>query len=417
VSTALVTSNNLPILSGPGIYFEEAGLVNRNELVSVLALNPGRNWALIETASGVRGWIQLRLIEQLTVIPDELPEVEVDPLAQSTTSPGPSVPTPSGPPDGLLVFQTSSGGNIMRINADGTGLQKVSTGIDPVLSPDGKQVAFTRWQGDVGTLWVANVDGSGERAVLGEMRKAKGPDWSPDGSQIVLNYQHGGQPENQEVCQSPGRSIPFGRAENIRVKTEDGRVVAICYTLLADAHWSLRVINVADGSFEDMYGGLYAFRPAWDPRTEWRVVSDAGNGLLAVDVNNDDFRQQLTSVIQDGSPVFSPDGRFIAVTTREQNGSNIYRLNADGSGRVQLTQTPLWEGIRPDEESRLWNNVAPAWSPDGSRIAFLTDRSGRWEIWVMNADGSDQQPLFSEEINNQLDINYDFVDERVLSWR
>jgi uncharacterized protein YgiM (DUF1202 family) len=417
VYTALVTSNNLPILSGPGIYFEDAGLVNRNELVSVLAINPGRSWVLIETASGVRGWIQLRLIENLTAVPDELPVVEVDPQAQSTAPAGPPVPAASEPPSGLLVFQKSSGGDIMRINADGTELQKVSAGIDPVLSPDGTQVAFTRWQGDVGTLWVANIDGSGERPVLGEMRKAKGPDWSPDGSQIVLNYQQGGQPENQEVCQSPDRGIPFGRAENIRVKTEDGKVVAICYTRLADPHWTLRVIDVTDGNFKDMYGGLYAFRPSWDPQADWRIVSDAGNGLLATDINSADFRQQLTSVIQDGSPAFSPDGRFIAVTTREQNGSNIYRLNANGSGRVQLTQTPLWEGIRPDEESRLWNNVAPAWSPDGSRIAFLTDRSGRWEIWVMNADGSDQRPLFSEEINNQLDINYDFVDERVLSWR
>ena len=86
-------------------------------------------------------------------------------------------------------------------------------------------------------------------------------------------------------------------------------------------------------------------------------------------------------------------------------------------GRVRLTQTPLWEGIRPDQERRLWNNVSPVWSPDGARIAYLTDRTGRWEIWVMNADGSDQQPLFPNEINDQLDISYNFVDERVLSWR
>ena len=78
-----------------------------------------------------------------------------------------------------------------------------------------------------------------------------------------------------------------------------------------------------------------------------------------------------------------------------------------------LTKSPLWlaaEGKQP------WNNVAPAWSPDGSRIAFLTDRSGRWEIWVMGADGSDPHPMFSDALNKQLQFKVDFVDERMLSW-
>jgi hypothetical protein len=92
-------------------------------------------------------------------------------------------------------------------------------------------------------------------------------------------------------------------------------------------------------------------------------------------------------------------------------------MNSDGGGRVRLTETPLWVPLQADSNGRLWNNVAPVWSPDGSAIAFLTDRNGRWEIWVMNADGSNQRPMFSEEINTQLNIRYDFVDERVLSWR
>ena len=92
-------------------------------------------------------------------------------------------------------------------------------------------------------------------------------------------------------------------------------------------------------------------------------------------------------------------------------------MTADGNGRVRLTQTPLWVPVQPDSNGSQWNNVAPVWSPDGSQIAFLTDRTGQWEIWIMNADGSNQHPLFSEDINSQLNINYNFVDERMLSWR
>jgi Tol biopolymer transport system component len=95
---------------------------------------------------------------------------------------------------------------------------------------------------------------------------------------------------------------------------------------------------------------------------------------------------------------------------------NIHRLNSDGEGRVPLTKTPLWVTAEPGDQE-AWNNVSPAWSPDGSQIAFLTDRTGRWEIWVMNLDGSSQRPMFPDEVNDQLQFNYAFVDERVLSWR
>lgn len=107
------------------------------------------------------------------------------------------------------------------------------------------------------------------------------------------------------------------------------------------------------------------------------------------------------------------------VTTGKEGsgvGYDLYRFNTDGSGRVQLTQTPLWVIVQPDQ-AQVWNNVAPAWSPDAPQIIFLTDHTGRWEIWVMSADGSNQQPLFSDEVNARLQLTYNLVDERVLSWR
>jgi len=64
---------------------------------------------------------------------------------------------------------------------------------------------------------------------------------------------------------------------------------------------------------------------------------------------------------------------------------------------------------------RSASSVAPAWSPDSTKIAFLTDRRGEWEIWVMNADGSDQRPMFETALD-EVSIGYDFVSERVISW-
>jgi TolB protein len=128
----------------------------------------------------------------------------------------------------------------------------------------------------------------------------------------------------------------------------------------------------------------------------------------------------LTEDVHDHTPVFSPDGRRIAVSYWQHDHWEVHVMNADGSGRVRLTQTPLSVIVEQriqGEVQRAWNNVAPAWSPDGSQIAFLTDRTGRWELWVMAADGSDPHPLLAEDVHDQLNLEYHGVDEQVISWR
>ncbi|MBN1221063.1 MAG: SH3 domain-containing protein [Anaerolineae bacterium] len=431
VASAWVESNEVDVFDGPGIFHQTIGKLAINDMVAVLARNEGGNWVLVETLTGGRGWITPKFLTMMVPLADV-------PLADSLSfetpppvEPAPAPGAPAYPAQNLLALQLSSGGDIMLINADGSNLRRLTHGIDPVLSPDGRSVAFTRWQGDQGSLWIINTDGTNERAIVGELRKAKGPDWSPDGSQIVLNYQHGGRLTNKlieiDLSRNPDAAIPWN-AEKVKVKMKpiivNGRVVGMRpileITLPPDPHWALHVVNLSDSTSRDVDGGTYAFRPAWDPAQDWRVVSDGGRGLLAIDVNRPEYRETLTEEVNDSSPVFSPDGRLVALTAGKQGGSSgydIFRMNADGSGRVRLTKTPLWVPVGPEEQQQ-WNNVAPAWSPDGSQIAFLTDRTGRWEIWVMGADGSsNQRPMFSAVVNDQLDIQYNFVDERVLSWR
>ena len=88
----------------------------------------------------------------------------------------------------------------------------------------------------------------------------------------------------------------------------------------------------------------------------------------------------------DEDPAWSPDGTRIAFT---RNGADIWAMNADGSGPANLTNTPNTS----DDE------VEPAWSPDGRKIAFTSDRPGSdsttdWEIWRMRAtDGANPTNL------------------------
>jgi TolB protein len=106
-----------------------------------------------------------------------------------------------GSENGTIVFQTASGGAIYVIDADGKNLRYLTTGIDPALSPDGQSVAFTRWDdtqhGAFGSLWIINVDGTGERVILENVRQPKAPVWSPDGTKIAISMQQGGRLDTQ----------------------------------------------------------------------------------------------------------------------------------------------------------------------------------------------------------------------------
>ena len=84
----------------------------------------------------------------------------------------------------------------------------------------------------------------------------------------------------------------------------------------------------------------------------------------------------------DVSPAWSPDGTKIAFESTRDGfpNSEVYVMNADGSGQTRLTNNPAFDR-------------SPAWSPDASKIAFASTRDSNYEIYVMNANGSGQTRL------------------------
>ncbi len=92
----------------------------------------------------------------------------------------------------------------------------------------------------------------------------------------------------------------------------------------------------------------------------------------------------------DSGPTWSPDGSKIAFSSDRDGNSDIYVMNADGSGQTRLTDNPA-------------GDAGPIWSPDGSRIAFTSNRDGNGEIYVMNADGSGQTRLTNIEFGSAAD--------------
>jgi Tol biopolymer transport system component len=79
----------------------------------------------------------------------------------------------------------------------------------------------------------------------------------------------------------------------------------------------------------------------------------------------------------DGTNTWSPDGTKIAFVSDRDGNSEIYVMNADGSGQTRLTNNAAIESF-------------PDWSPDGTKMAFETDRDANFEIYMMNVNGSGQ---------------------------
>jgi Tol biopolymer transport system component len=81
------------------------------------------------------------------------------------------------------------------------------------------------------------------------------------------------------------------------------------------------------------------------------------------------------------TPAWSPDGTKIAFSMNRTGVYQIWVMNADGTEQVQLTHSSVYE-------------TNPVWSPDGSKIAWLSDRPGPGQaIWIMDADGQNQMSL------------------------
>lgn len=98
----------------------------------------------------------------------------------------------------------------------------------------------------------------------------------------------------------------------------------------------------------------------------------------------------LISLKRVGSPAISPDGRLVAYTVRETNWdenayeTEIWLADARTGATRQLTNAPK-------------SSNAPAWSPDGARLAFASDRGDKRQIYLINVGGGEADRLTSSE--------------------
>jgi len=203
---------------------------------------------------------------------------------------------------------------------------------------------------------------------------AGAPTWSPDGRRIAFVT----VPCDAQACNGP-REVHVMNADGSgqRNLTREWGLKGLKGPPPPDADeptfWSPDWRRIA---FLRERGVFHTFADGFQLRyADVYVMNSDGSG-----------RRRLTrSPEMDGDPAWSPDGRRLAFVRVRGGRSDIYVVNRDGSGLRRLAHAITF---RPMPGSSSGFAANPAWSPDGQKIAFMSNRDGKDDIFVVNADGS-----------------------------
>jgi Tol biopolymer transport system component len=430
-ATVTTGQQRLNVRSGPGEAYPVIAKGAAGERLSVIGRSEGSNWLAIQRSDlpDNVGWVAVGFVAldgdvaALPILPwPTAPASELDRATNVMDSASENtlvgVSTNAETPDaqhfsdaivaglsGNLVFQDGKGSIYVYDLASGS-LRWLASGYSPDVSADGSQVVFVR-TGEEAGIWVVAIDGSGLRKVYSSSDLVSSPKWSTDGAWIVFSRLSG-----VSRCYQMGPTCVT--ISDIKAQFPQLTPEMIYDRILANAErvetplWGLARVSANGEDFRDIPALNSARSPDWSSAG---IVYQSSAGLEITQDGENVRSQSIFHNAWNWDPDWAWDGG--AILYQEKSGSHweIWRVNPDGSGRIALTRPA---SVLVDE---LASNVAPAWSPDGAQVAFLSNRSddgkepGPWRLWVMDADGGNQRSLAID-----VTIDYAFSGEQVVSW-
>jgi len=242
----------------------------------------------------------------------------------------------------------------------------------PRWSPDGKWLAYA----DANDLWVVSSEGGRPHRVTTSTDYEASPAWSSDGRHLIYQSGRGNTLALWRVAIDGGEperlTLGFGPESEAEVSRDGSRVVFT--TRYADPDIGVR--DLTNGAAQRLRSVLFDVEPALtaDGRRV-AFISQRWEGKFSLGV------QDLEGVAPSGparrltswpaaNPAISPDGRWVAVVRVLNHERHIWMVPVGGGEAFRFI-----EGTEAD--------IQPGWSPDGSRLVFLSSRSGApRSVWV-----------------------------------
>ena len=295
---------------------------------------------------------------------------------------------PSFSPDGNnIIFSSNRTGNwdIWNIGADAEGLKQITNDpgdeLAPVFSPDGKEIAFLREKNSENlqssifniqySLWIMNSDGSGARQVTKGIPVLSYPAWKSDGKEIAFVSKG-----------DEGIGIWV-----YNIHQQKSKKVATIWNEISESQRVKESENQRAKRKYYPFNGLFLYRIDYNNKGDKITFESNLSGNVEIWVMNSDG-SNMSKVTRGNephwNPVFSPDGKMIAYAT-EKFASNLgppFWPNSNYNIWLADVATGKEEALTAEEQTD-WN---PVFSPDGKKIAYVTNRSGDFKhnsIWLL----------------------------------
>jgi len=238
-------------------------------------------------------------------------------------------------------------------------------------------------------IYLTNTDGSDRQVIVAD---ASAPDLSPDCTQIAFrSWEDAERAIFTRPLTGTDRHMLTTQAhaeDTLPTWSPDGKLIAS--TARRESDRRSRIYLTGFDTTDDLAAAIgvdhvFGETPGWLPDGRLMFAGCIGDdcGLLAMITDGTDSRL-LTNHTSDRAPDASPDGTQVAFMSNRDGNWEIYTTPVEGDEVVRLTDDSANDGL-------------PVWSPDGRYLAFASDRDGQWGIWIMRPDGSEQRELWALE--------------------
>jgi hypothetical protein len=262
-----------------------------------------------------------------------------------------------------------------------------------LMRAPGARIAFDSDRNGNFDIFVMDTDGSSQTAITTTAGDDDAPAWCPDRSCIAYSGAGMGGADLFVIDSDGGERGTLVRTTGVDGQPDwspDG--TRLVFVSLADGDAEICTIGADGREFRQLtHNAAGDFEPRWLSDGRIGFSSDA-SGFAHICVMNSDgtlLHQITQGGANDAYPDWSPDGSRIAFCSDRDGNWEIYTMNGDGGDIRRLTYTDVG------------NNGSPRWSPDGTEIAFESTRDGDSEIYVMDADGGRVRQLTDNDAEDR----------------